>query len=145
MENQESMGLNEIIIARNSGLFQIKAITINGEAIEEIMGSLGLYPKPSCLREINRSAACEVLKTILWKDLAYHSQLLLESDATERASYLVNHFSTTDTKYFTNGEWENYHRKNGMLYDSLTDATIDAGIIFVNKEYVASIWVQDED
>ncbi len=139
------MSLNEIIIARNCGLFQIKTATTNGDSIEKTMGRLGLYPKPGCLREISLSAAREALKTILWKDLAYHSELLSESDATERASYLANLFSTTDTKYFTNGDWENYHRKNGLSFDSLTDAAFDAGVLFVNKEYAASIWVQDED
>lgn len=139
------MNLNEIISARKCGRFEINATTVDGRSIDKIMESLGLQPLPDRLQEIDASKACEILKTILWKDLAFHSELIPEHQAAERASYLEKQFSAADTKYFTNGEWGNFHNKNGAAFCSLKQSTFDAGVLFIGEGYAVSIWVQDED
>jgi hypothetical protein len=109
------------------------------------MESFSLAPHPEWLREITQDQAAEIIKTILWKDLAYSSEMIAEQSANERAKYLVALFYDGSAKIYTNGDWVNYHNKRSCGSNPLTDSTFDAGVLFVGGNYAACIWVDDED
>ncbi len=139
------MNIAEIIKGRNYGYFQIKTCNNYGAPIEKIMESFGLMPKPDWLDECDPDYAVQVLKTLLWKDLAYGHEFVSESVAVERARYLVTQFCDEDTKLFTNGSWADYHKKSSCGFNPVTESTFDGGVLFINNGFAVCIWVEDED
>ncbi|OCQ23795.1 hypothetical protein A7985_07600 [Pseudoalteromonas luteoviolacea] len=109
------------------------------------MEYFGLAPIPGYLEECDFNYAVEVVKTILWKDLAYGVELVKESVAIKNATYLVEQFFDENTKIYTNGNWANYHTIGSRSCNPLTNATFDAGVLFVGQKHAACIWVEDED
>ena len=110
------------------------------------MELFGLAPLPEQLREIEQTEAKGIIKTILWKDLAYSSELISEAMAIERANYLFSLFYDASVKLYTNGDWDNYHESGRSAGSNpLTSSTFDAGVLFIGKKFSACIWVEDED
>ncbi len=139
------MNISDILKERDCGYFRINSCFSYGAPLEKVMESFGLAPLPECLRKIEQDEAIGVLKTILWKDLAYSSEMISEEQALERASYLYTLFYDASAKLYTNGNWENYHKGKSAGSSPLTSSTFDAGVLFFSKKFSACIWVEDED
>ena len=140
------MNINRIIKDRNNGRISVRTISNSNYKLAGLLDDLHFEPKSNYLKECDIFYAQEVLKTILWKDLAYSFEQISESDAKKRANFLVSLFSDELTLFYTNGDWKNYHtNKSNTGWSPLTKSTFDAGVLFVNELVCTSIWVEDED
>ena len=139
------MTFREILKGRKCGYFRINSCWVYKAPLEKIMKSFGLFPNPEALREIDVKSAKEVLVSVLWKDLAYKTELISKELAEERAGFLIEQFQDSSTKMYTNGDWVNYHEKKSSGWSPLTSSTFDAGVIFVDRKHAACVWVEDND
>ena len=73
--------------------------------------------------------------------MAYESECMPKNQAEEIAASLLHQYSTTDSKYFSNGDWSKRESWN-----PLTESTFDAGLIITGRASTYfCIWFQDED
>lgn len=111
-----------------------------------ILQAFGLHDLPQDLKVIDSERARLVLRSLLWKDLAYHAECMAESTAIEFADRIVTEFVTPAGKIFTNStDWEGYHTASVASFNPMTDATFNGGVIVVEPEYAVCVWVEDED
>lgn len=63
---------------------------------------------------------------------------------SERAKNLAEQFLALfeDARFFTNGI---FNENGSHEFNSITDATLDAGVICVNSTNIGILWVEDED
>ena len=141
------MKLSKIINDRSCGYFKVRFANIDVDDVpfENLMEYFNLAPIPDYLEECDFDYAVEVIKTILWKDLAYGIELVKENDAKKRAVYIAQQCYDENTRIYTNGDWSNYHIRKGCNCHSLTESTFDAGVLFVGEKHAACVWVEDED
>ncbi len=140
------MNTKQLIEERSAGILRIAFISNWNRSLEDILKSLGFSnANPECVFEIEVGFAVNVLKAILWKDLAYGTALMSEAQAESYAQQFISEYATVESKIYTNGNWAIYRNSNSFSFSGLTESTFDAGIIIVNKEFVACLWVEDED
>ena len=139
------MKLSKIINDRSCGYFKVRCMNIDDASLDKLMEYFNLAPIPEYLEECDFDYAVEVVKTILWKDLAHSIELIKENEAKERAVYIVEQFYDENTSIYTNGGWADYHIKRSSDCYSLTESTFDAGVLFVGQKNAACVWVEDED
>ena len=144
----------EILSKRSMGnvLFEIKQISSDmtlkkAEDLTEIldlfvskMGYVGLGDR---WKEIHQAAAKKILTFVLTKDLAYSSKIMTVEEAEKISTKMFNFFQNP-CKFFTNAVFANNY-STLSAWDSLTNATFDTGIIFVNATLIGMLWVKDED
>jgi hypothetical protein len=106
---------------------------------------MNLAPDPEGLSEIDDRAAIKIIEAILWKDLAYHAEIMPKEQAGEYARWFIENFSGPESRFFTNGDWNDYHQTVSNSWYAFTDATFDAGVIVVSPQYAICLWVEDED
>ncbi len=53
----------------------------------------------------------------------------------------------SEAKFFTNGEFAHAYddEDNGIAWHSVTDATFNTGVVFVDGLHIGLFWVEDED
>lgn len=141
----QCMNIRTIIEDRACGLTTFKVVHRYDDCLDKMLEEFGLNSDVRLLREVDESTAASILKTIVWKDLAYGVELISEDDAQKRAKYIVSLFGGDDVKTYTNGQWEDYHTKGACSFNPLTDHTFDAGVIFIGRSFASCIWVADED
>ncbi|MFT6910439.1 MAG: hypothetical protein ACJAS1_007168 [Oleiphilaceae bacterium] len=139
------MNIAQIIKERNGGYLRVDSRRVYNSSLEQVMGLFGLEPNSKLLEECDIDYAIEVVKTILWRDLAYNTEMVPEETALERATFLVNQFYEVESKLFTNGDFKDYHVQSTSSFNPLTNATFSAGIIILNSGYAACILAEDED
>ena len=139
------MKLTDVFKKRDCGFLRITSIRNYNYGLDIVLKELGFVTDEKYLKCISFEDAVLVTKAILWKDLAYGSEMMKENEALSAAKELLDDYAEIETEYYTNGDWVNYHDKSGCSFSPLTKATFDAGIIIKNKEFAACIWVQDED
>lgn len=139
------MNIAQIITDRKAGFLRVDSRRVYDSSLEQVISLFGLVSKPEALEECDIDYAIEVVKTILWRDLAYGTEFLPEETAFERAIFLVNQFYDVESKLYTNGDFKNYHNESSSSWNDLTNATFSAGIIIVNSNYATCIMVEDED
>lgn len=139
------MKLADILKKRDCGFLRITSIRNYNYDLNIVLNNLGFVSDLKYLREIDHADATLVIKEILWKDLAYGSEMMSEKEAHDAAIELIDTYSEQGTEFYTNGDWVNYHSKSGCSFSPLTEATFDAGVIIRSQEFAACIWVQDED
>ena len=108
--------------------------------------SFGLKGDDGCYREIQRYEALRILTAVLWKDMAYGSQIMGYDFAKKlAAAFLAQNTDTSDI--YTNSEWSTEEDGEYILstWSPGTDATFNVGIILLFQNSVACVWVEDED
>lgn len=140
------MNIRDILKKRNCGFLNIQCVNYYNEGLEKLLPRLGLAAKPEALTEISREIAGKIIRTVLWHDLAYGSEIMPEHEAQLFAQQLMNELTDADSRFYTNSDWSEVDGKPFLSsWSELTEATFDAGIIIVNLDYAAVVWVQDED
>ncbi|MBW4480426.1 MAG: hypothetical protein KME54_27215 [Tolypothrix brevis GSE-NOS-MK-07-07A] len=144
----------EILSKRKIGnvLFEIKQIISDmtlkkAEYLTQILdlfvSQMGYVKLGDRWKEIDQPAAKQILAFVLTKDLAYSSKIMAVEEA-EKISTKVFNFFQNPCIFFTNAVFVNNYSALSA-WDSLTDATFDTGIIFVNTTLIGMLWVKDED
>jgi hypothetical protein len=139
------MKLKELVTLRRAGILRIQVQRNYDYDLKIILKNLGLVQEPESLLKITSAQAIATVETILWKDLAYNSELMPRATAREHAEYFVNEFTDDNTSTYSNGDWPEYHQRSSSGWNPMTSATFDAGVIVIHKDYVACLWVEDED
>ncbi|MGR5150122.1 hypothetical protein ACQKP8_26700 [Photobacterium alginatilyticum] len=114
-------------------------------SLSQVLSKAGLYSDIEKLVSIHEEGAKEIVKFLLWKDLAYGSEIMSKSDAEEYVNVIFSDLVPSDSKFYTNTTWNDYHDSNTLSFASFTDATFDCGVIAVSDGQVFIFWVQAED
>jgi hypothetical protein len=139
------MNITKLIKDRDSGSIQVRAIRNYGFELELILAELGLARKPDWLEEIDVQQGTEIIEAILWKELAYNDELMDRTLARSYAEEFMNSFVESDCRLYSNGKWQTYHESNAFSFNPMTEATFNAGVLVIHREYAAMLWVEDED
>ena len=131
----------DILKARDVGEIKFVVITDYSNDMNRVLSRFGLLGDSNLLVEHDRETALAILIELLWKDMAYESPCMQESEAKKMAQEIISKYEFSDSKYFSNGNWAKRESWN-----PLTESTFDAGIIItgLNHTYFC-IWFQDED
>ena len=92
---------------------------------------------------IDRSDARKILVRILHRGLAYPQEEMPLGDAQALADRILALFSS-DAGFFTNGSYAQ-DEGQGVRRHSITDATFDTGVVFVDRSQIGLFWIEDED
>lgn len=140
------MNIRDILKMRNCGFLNIQCVNYYNEGLEQLLPRLGLAAKPEALTEISREIAGKIIRTVLWHDLAYGGELMPEHEAKQFAQQFLDEFTNADSMLYTNSDWSEIDDKPFLnSWSELTEATFDAGVLILNHDYAAVLWVQDED
>lgn len=88
------------------------------------------------------------MKYILWKDLAYSSELISEGEAAKVSYDFIREYSNGKSIFFTNVDWKESTasaKERIVSWTPFTDSTFDAGIIIKNENCIIVVWAEDED
>ena len=95
-------------------------------------------------REISLELATRVLKTLIWKDMAYDDATMPE----ERAKSLTSRFMalfTANARCYTNANWADHDGARMHSWGPVTGATFDSGIVIRDGKRIGVLWFEDED
>ena len=106
-------------------------------------------------RDISETQAQALIQRFLHKDLAYECAAMSQDSAAALALEFMK-FTRPPRVCFTNGLWPSdwlsgtpgqtavpSGRHGG--WNPISNATFDAGIVSIDSEWVAMLWVEDED
>lgn len=149
--------LKDEIFAKRYGVvhFDIRAFDwLNSDKINRALDSyveqLNMHGLGASWREVDTSSARKIIQRILHRDLAYNSELMLQTEAKTLTDRVMSLFSL-NVKCYTNGNFNedgiaiSPEVKRGLGWHPITEATFDTGVVFVDKSRIGLIWVEDED
>lgn len=127
----------EVILARSEQGF--------ASAIEAAR-HFGLKPIADAFVAVPREEALEVLRRALREDLAYGCKFMSDDQALALAVEFVEQFPSTDTMYYTNGDYgKPRDEDSGHHWHPVTDATLDTGVLAIAANSAGCLWFKDED
>jgi len=108
----------------------------------------GLRALGTAWRALTPEEARAHVQTILSRDLAYSAELMAVNDAAALADDFLN-LAGEGSSHWTNGVWPpaSALRAAGWAgsWTPATAATFDTGVVAVGPEWVALLWIEDED
>jgi hypothetical protein len=110
--------------------------------IPALAREFGLRDDLHAYQEIDEFTARRLIFLILHRDLAYNSEVMPESRATELADRFLGQFSV-GARFFTNGTF--YERQRHTTWNPVTEATFDTGVLILGPKCSGCLWVEDED
>jgi hypothetical protein len=135
-----------IIESRKYGIVRCcSTLPDRNDRLSNVLIRFGLKGDASALHVVKRIHAAKILAHLLWKDLAYHSEIMSFDKATELARMFVENHSESGAKFHVNADWSRYHQVRSFSWSGLTDATFDGGIIAITPTIASCVWVEDED
>jgi hypothetical protein len=119
--------------------------------LDEFVQSLGLRPmgpRGDQWREISGEAAFRHVAVLMHEDSVYKGEIMPTSRAKELAEQVLD--AVPNARYFTNTETEDGFVAWGSGFrikdwNSITDATVDTGILMLSDFRIGIFWVEDED
>lgn len=108
--------------------------------------SFGLDRNDHHYREIAKNEAILILTALLWRDMAYGSEIMGYKQAKELATRFIKQEDIW-SKIYTNSEWSSNKDGEYVLrsWSPGSGATFNAGIIVLSPDSVACVWIEDED
>ncbi|MEG0192273.1 hypothetical protein [Stenotrophomonas sp. YIM B13575] len=113
--------------------------------VTDVASSFGLLDSPECYEEIDAVEAAKVIENVLYRDMAYNTQIMPFSLDRELSGEFVAAFAGSDARFFTNGEWGRSMGALGVGWTPVTSATFDTGVLVVSDQAVGCVWCMDED
>ena len=115
--------------------------------LTELLPLFGVPSQKQALLRVSEALALQIARSILHKDIAYHTEIMTMARADELARKFMARFHSAPQDYFSNGSFT--HHDDGSVtlssWNPLTKATFDTGIIVVDAGHVGCLWVEDED
>jgi hypothetical protein len=93
---------------------------------------------------VDQAEALSIAVSVLHRDLAYSAPIMPLSEATELSQRFFELLPNAET-FFTNGSWTEFWTKGSVSWSSISNSTLDAGVICVAGNEFALLWVEDED
>jgi len=120
--------------------------------IDDFVASLGFKPLGKMWKEISTREAVLVATLILHRDTAYSAKIMEFDRAYALATSFTNLF-TLDPHFYTNGLYSSLSLKalrNGLSPlpwsgNSISESTMDHGIVCKDANVMGILWVEDED
>ena len=106
--------------------------------VAEVAHAFGLVDG-GIYRSIGRAEADRIATRVLNVDLAYNSQLMSASDATELWRQFMVLFDGQDVEFVSNADAQ------GDSWTPATPATFDMGVLVLGASKAGCLWVEDED
>lgn len=117
-------------------------------ACDSLTAALGFRVLGEAWAEVQHGEARQIIQRILWRDLAYFSEIREPATADAFASDFLDLFDV-DARFFTNDEFMHHQvflRENGYAQGwPVTEETCETGIVAVDARTVGMIWVEDQD
>jgi hypothetical protein len=139
----------EIHEARDCGVVHCGLSAQPSPALAELASEFELAADPANYWEIDAAAARRLAELILNQDMAYNSEIMPPSRASELADRFLAQFGTHGVRFYTNGT---FHEGRGPKLGSpsagwnpVTAATFDTGILVIGRHRSGCLWVEDED
>lgn len=136
----------DIPVARDIGITRCCSANVADMELGDIVSLFGLTTHDGLPTKIDAEQAKGVLETLLWKDMAYSSEIMPLKTAAKLAHNFLSSLNLERSVFFTNGDW--YLRSenvSGNGWNSMTNSTFDGGIIAIDGGFAFCIWFQDED
>lgn len=108
------------------------------DTLDAYVESLGFHPAGYDWQQIDNISALEILIEIIYRDLAYSLPLMPLHEAASLAVEIIKLFKE-DAQSYTN--WSRFN----MGRASLTNATFDRGVVYMDDEHIGLFWVAEED
>jgi hypothetical protein len=138
--------LTEIRTERRYGLVHAVIEARDQRPVTELLPLFGLSQKHALLR-VSEALALQIARSLLHKDIAYHTEIMPLRRADELARKFLASFQSPPVDCFSNGSFT--HHDDGSVtlssWNPLTKGTFDTGIIVVDAGHVGCLWVEDED
>mgnify|MGYP003449637047 FL=1 len=139
--------LTQIRTERGSGKVHAVIEARDHRPVTELLPLFGLSSQQPALLRVSESLALQIARSILHKDIAYHTEIMPLARAGELARKFLASFQSPPVDCFSNGSFT--HHDDGSVtlssWNPLTKATFDTGIIVVDAGHVGCLWVEDED
>jgi hypothetical protein len=139
--------LTEIRTERRYGLMHAVIEARDTRPVTELLPLFGLSSQTQALLRVSETLALQIARSILHKDIAYHTEIMPLPRADELARKFLASFRGPPVDYFSNGSFT--HHDDGSVtlssWSPLTEATFDTGIIVLDAGHVGCLWVEDED
>lgn len=98
----------------------------------------------STWREIDPASARKIITRILHKELAYDYEVMPLHDAQVLADSVIGTL-TPSARFFTNGTYAEEEESKEVTWHSITKATFDTGVAFIDALLIGLLWIEDED
>lgn len=136
-----------IPVERGVGITRCLATRVGAaSSLGEVLAAFCLRQLQEALQAIPPEMAISIVEALLWKDLAYHAEIMSRTRAYELACQFVYEQKKFGGKFFTNANWSRYHDCcSGFGWIGFTDSTFDGGVIALGSGIATCIWVEDED
>ncbi len=144
------MSIFEEIISKRS--ISLVHCGFSGQAkptLSELAMEFGLAADPSKYHEIDITSAKRLLEVVLSEDMAYNAEIMPADDAAELVSRFLDHFGEEGVHYYTNGEFLGPRDLNvswrRVVWNPMTEATFDTGVMVIGHHGSGCLWIEDED
>lgn len=132
------------LLRKRSGL-RIHVMRSMQAKLQHVIGFFGFTGKAENLLVLTPEQAINALTQLLYKDMAYDSELMPEAEAAALARELITQLADADAIIYTSGEWRDEEGGELIFCSPFTNATFDAGFLVRNKVETIAIWFEDED
>jgi len=126
-------------------------LTIVSDGSRDIVGIVNslffsVYTHTPDLVILDRSEAVTVLELLIWKELAYDTEMMPRSVARGYAEEYVNTYYEDGCVIYSNARLNRSGEASDLVfYFSMTSSVFDGGLIIVHKDYAACLWIEDND
>jgi len=118
---------------------------------DDVARHYGLQEIGAAWRQVDRSTAVMILRSLLAEDMAHQSPRLELGQVNVAIDQFMAPFAEVTT-FFTNGTWETGWQKGkhsntvfGPDWEPITQATFDGGIVALGTDVFGILWIEDED
>lgn len=119
-----------IPVKRGAGVTRCLVTRVDAaSSLEEVLATFRLHQLPEALQAIPPEMAIAIVEALLWKDLAYHAEIMPRTRAYEFAHQFVYNQQLFGGKFFTNADWSRYHDVQDLVGLVLPTARLMAGLL----------------
>lgn len=135
------MNLLKLLKDRAAGNVKITLAKNCTHDLKTVIKRVGLSAEPSDLRNIGREEAVDTVSEVLWRDLAYHHELIENEQARQAALRFVDEFALADAEFYNNRQASG----DSSVWSPVSNSTFDLCLLIVNADSAICVVAEDED
>jgi hypothetical protein len=135
------MDILSLLRDRHVGRVRITFAKNYNEGLRSIVATVGLPEGSSELRKIAQEEAIDTMTSILWRDLAYTTELIKKEEAHQRAQEFINEYASTGASFYNNLQ----SAADSGPWSPVSDSTFDRCMLIVNTDSAVCVLAEDED
>ncbi|WDE08489.1 hypothetical protein SG34_031700 [Thalassomonas viridans] len=139
------MNISDIVKLRDCGELKISYITNWDYSMNQILDNFGLFPCEDKLKEVLLEDAQKIVEALLFKDLAYGSEIMTTKEATKCMEYFFSTFSSPNSRYYSNAVKGADNNQYIFHINQFTDSLVDGGVVIIDGDIAVCFWVSDDD